>query len=85
MVNIEKLNPFPEEGNVYGVVSHIENLENEEYSVTLDLINKEMIQYDNEYIYNDKLNRSQNPKENLYIYFATIIIKKMNIVIFFRN
>lgn len=76
MVNIEKLNPFPEEGNVYGVVSHIENLENEEYSVTLDLINKEMIQYDNEYIYDDNLNRSQNPKENLYIYFATIIIKK---------
>lgn len=75
MVNIEKLNPFPEEGNVYGVVSHIEILENEEYSVTLDLINKEMIEYDNEYIYTDNLNRSQNPKENLYIYFATIIIK----------
>lgn len=49
MVNIEKLNPFPEEGNVYGVVSHIDILENEEYSVTLDLINKEMIIYDNEY------------------------------------
>ena len=76
MVNIEKLNPFPEEGNVYGVVSHIENLENEEYSVTLDLINEEMIKYDNEYIYNDNLNPSQNPKENLYIYFTTINIKE---------
>lgn len=74
--NIKELNPFPKEGNVYGVVSNIENLINDGYSVSIDLINEEMIKFDNAYIFSDNLNLSKNPKENLYIYFATLNINE---------
>lgn len=71
----ERLAPFPGRGKVYGTVTQAVDLGEEFFEIRLDLINHRMIEFDNRYIYNPERGiMESNPKENLYVYFAELIV-----------
>lgn len=69
----ELLNPFPvERTKVYGVISETEKLDKNSYILNFDLVNEQMIRFDNDEIYSSDGVKGDNPKEMLYLYFMTI-------------
>ncbi|WP_338627277.1 hypothetical protein QJR52_02770 [Clostridium baratii] len=68
----EMLNPFPvQRTKVYGVISEIEKFDKDLFILNFDLVNEEMIRFDNK-IYSGNMVKYDNPKGKLYLYFMTI-------------
>ncbi len=87
MLSKDELNPFPEETTiVYGEITEEEQIDEKNISITIDLVNENMIKFDNEYVYQE-IHNSQNinPNDFLFIYFASFNITIENYKQLFSN
>ncbi len=73
----EKLNPFPnEKTKIYGVISDIDKAQENSYIIKFEIINEKMIEFDKKFIYSERFNKDDNPKDVLYLYFMELEVSQ---------